>query len=254
MREKQQEWCFRIDQEIKFSDIAFFVTLTYNNDNLIFADDEPCLYKRHLQLHFKRLRKALEPRSLKYYAVGEYGDHGNEVTPYGRPHFHYILFYRGKCDRFKLMNLIKDNWPYGQETRVYPVNGAQGYVTKYILKFDRREHMVPPFSMISHGIGIGYLSDAMIKYHRDNLINYAIKPGGYKVKLPRYYQDKIFTTYQRLLMKKRSDMYRKELEVVKLGNIDLLYQSGINPFQNAITNYQNRLYAAMCLYRNKKKL
>lgn len=248
MRDKQQEWCFRIDQEIKFCDIAYFVTLTYEDENLIWADDEPCLYKRHLQLHFKRLRKQLEPRSIKYYAVGEYGDKRN------RPHFHYILFYRGKCDRFKLLNMIKEDWPYGRETRVYPVQGAQGYVTKYILKFDRRDHVVPPFSMISHGIGIGYLSDSMVNYHRDNLINYALKPGGYKVKLPRYYQDKIFTTYQRLIMKKRSDLYRKELELVKFGNLDLAVAIGLNPFQTMITNYQNRLYASMLLYKNKKKL
>ena len=103
-------------------------------------------------------------------------------------------------------------------------------------------------------IGIGYLSDSMVKYHRDNLINYALKPGGYKVKLPRYYQDKIFTTYQRLNKKKRSDLYRKELELVKFGNLDLAVDIGLNPFQTMITNYQNRLYASMLLYKNKKKL
>lgn len=254
MQAKQQEWCFRIDQEIRFSDIVYFVTLTYESENLIWADDEPCLFKRHLQLHFKRLRKRLESRSIKYYAVGEYGDRWRPETPKGRPHFHYILFYRGKCDRFKLMQYIKELWPYGRETRVYPVLGAQGYVTKYILKFDRRDHLVPPFSMISHGIGVGYLSDKVVRYHQNNLISYALKPGGYKISLPRYYKDKIFNEYQKLVMKKRADIYRRELEIVRLNNIDYAYLQGINPFGGVITNYENRLYSAMSFYRNKKKL
>lgn len=225
-----------------------FVTLTYEDENLIFADDEPCLYKRHLQLHFKKLRKRLEPRSIKYYAVGEYGDKKN------RPHFHYILFYNGSCDRFKLMQMIKDLWEFGSETRVYPVLGAQGYVTKYILKFDRRDHLIPPFSMISHGIGIGYLSDRMISYHQNNLISYAMKPGGYKITLPRYYKDKIFTSYQKLVMKSRSDAYRRDLELVRLQNIDLAYDLGLQPFRDLVTDYELKLYASFNLYRNKKKL
>lgn len=199
-------------------------------------------------MHFKKLRKRLEPRSIKYYAVGEYGDKKN------RPHFHYILFYRGSCDRFKLMQTIKVLWEFGQETRVYPVLGAQGYVTKYILKFDRREHLIPPFSMISHGIGIGYLSDKVISYHRKNLLSYALKPGGYKISLPRYYKDKIFNEYQRLVMKKRADLYRRELEIARFDNFDFAYNIGLTPTSNRYVNYENALYAAMSLYRNKKKL
>lgn len=248
MRDKQQSWCFRIDQEIRFSNVSLFVTLTYDDDHLIWGTNEAIPYKRHLQLHFKQLRKQLEPRSLKYYAVAEFGDHGN------RPHFHYILFYSGNMDRFKLMQLIKSKWPHGIETRVYPVSGAQGYVTKYILKFDQRDHEVPPYSMISHGIGLGYLSPAMIKYHRDNLLSFATKPGGYRISLPRYYKDKIFTQLDKLIMKKRADLYRRDLELKRLANIDFQFDHGLNPFAKQITNYQLRLYNAMKIYKDKKKL
>lgn len=249
MREKQQEWCFRLDQELKVSSISFFVTLTYAQENLIFADDQPCLNKRDLQLHFKRLRKRLEPKTVKYYAVGEYGDRSNP----GRPHYHYLLFYRGKFDRIKLMLLIKESWDLGI-SQVLPVQGAQGYVTKYILKFDRRDHLVKPFSLISHGLGIDYLSRSMIKYHRDNLISYGVKPGGFRINLPRYYKDKIFTSLDRLLIKKRADLYRRELELVKLDSFELKSRFGINPFRELIRNYQERLYNSMNIYKQKKKL
>lgn len=232
---------------MRFCDISYFVTLTYNDDNLIFADDEPCLFKRDLQLHFKKLRKHLEPRSIKYYAVGEYGDRGN------RPHYHYLIFYRGSLDRFRLMNLIKDNWEKGF-SQVLPIHGAQGYVTKYVLKFDERDHIVKPFAMISHGLGIDYLSQGVIKYHKDNLIPYALKPGGYRISLPRFYKVRLFSMFDRLLMKKRSDLYRRELEYKRLDSYEFMIDQGINPFAQHIASYQNKLYQSMKLYRQKKKL
>lgn len=238
---------------MKHCDNSFFVTYTYEDESLIFADDEPCLYKRHLQLYFKQLRKALEPKSIKYYAVGEYGDHGHGVTPKGRPHYHALIFYRGNYDWFKLRILIKELWKHGI-CQVLPVDGAQGYVTKYILKFDKREHLVQPFSLISHGLGIDYLSDSMIKYHHSNMVSYATKPGGYRVSLPRYYKDKIFTQFEKLVLKKRADIYRKQLEIPQ-GLYDWCsLENGRNPFQERIASYQQRLLNSMKLYRNKKKL
>lgn len=232
---------------MKSSLISYFVTLTYEDSNLIFADDEPCLYKRHLQLHFKKLRKKLEPKTIKYYAVGEYGDRSD------RPHYHYLIFYKGSYDRFKLMQFIKESWDFGI-SQVLPINGAQGYVTKYILKFDKREHLVKPFSMVSHGLGIDYLSSSMVKYHRSNLIPFATKPGGYHITLPRYYKDKIFTTYERLLMKKRADMLRRDLECVKLNRFELMIDFGLNPFKLKIHRYEQQLYQAMKVYKEKKKI
>lgn len=234
---------------MRFSSVSLFVTLTYETSNLVFADDEPCLCKSDLQKHFKRLRKRLEPHTVKYYAVGEYGDRS---TP-GRPHYHYLLFYRGQKDRFKLVQLVKDSWQLGM-SMVLPVQGAQGYVTKYILKFDKRDHLVKPFSMISHGLGIDYLSEAILAFHRKGLINFATKPGGFRQKLPRYYMDRIFSEYQRLLIKKRSDMQRRDVELIRLSNYDNLLDIGVNPFKEKVELYRQTLRNSLNHYRNKKKL
>lgn len=238
---------------MRHSSNSFFVTFTYEDSELVYADDEPCVYKRHLQLYFKSLRKKLAPGRIKYYCVGEYGDQKRALTPKGRPHYHALIFYRGDFDWFSLKLLIKELWSYGI-AQVLPVLGAQGYVTKYIMKFDKRDHLVKPFSLMSHGLGIDYLSGSMIKYHRRTLNNFGVKPGGYKVKLPRYYQDKIFNQYEKLVMKKRSDLNRRDLERVNMKQIDIMFAHGLNPFKLKVVGYQDRLSASMKLYRMKHKL
>lgn len=253
MEAKRQEWCFRLDQEKRHSNVSFFVTLTYEDSALTYADDQPCLVKRDVQLFLKQLRKRLEPRSLKYYCVGEYGDQSRDISPLGRPHYHLLMFYRGNLDRFTLHKFIKDFWTFGI-AQVLPILGAQGYVTKYVMKFDKREHLVKPFSLISQGLGKDYLTESMVNFHRQHLTPFAMKPGGYKISLPRYYKDKIFTELDRLILKKRCDLYRKDLELRKLANIDLKMSFGVNPFAESIINYQHRVYQSLKVYREKKKL
>lgn len=58
-----------------------FATLTYSDANL---PTYGSLDYRHLQLFWKRLRKSIG--ELRYYAVGEYGDHTH------RPHYHACIF------------------------------------------------------------------------------------------------------------------------------------------------------------------
>ena len=234
------------------SNISFFVTLTYDDDHLTFADDEACLCKSDMQLFVKRLRKRLEPKTLKYYCVGEYGEQWRPLTPKGRPHYHMLLFYKGDIDRIQLHLLIKELWFYGI-AQVLPVNGAQGYVTKYVLKFDSREHLVKPFSLISQGLGAGYLTPSMIQYHRSNLIPFAIKPGGYHVNLPRYYKNKIFSTYNRLVLKKRADLYRQKLNIKVAAYEDLIVSQG-QSLRYRDDSYKDRLYRSLKIYREKHKL
>lgn len=79
-------WVFRLQQEEKKSESAYFVTLTYNDKFLKGSPDGlMTLCKKDLQDYFKRLRK-LSSRKIKYFAVGEYGTEGD------RPHYHLILF------------------------------------------------------------------------------------------------------------------------------------------------------------------
>lgn len=243
-RAKQQEWCFRLDQEKRYSNISLFVTLTYDDEHILFADDEQCLNKRDAQLYFKRVRKEIEKKSLKYYCVGEYGDHTQ------RPHMHMLLFYSGNLPRSDFVRILENSWPCGF-SYILPMQGATGYVTKYVMKMDSRPHLVPPFSLISQGIGIGYLTSEKLNYHKMNLISYGVKPGGYKVSLPRYYKDKIFTEYEKLCIKKQTDDFRKLKQFKVLQLIDKL---GTSYFRNIDESFAQRVYSAKQKYLQSKKL
>lgn len=90
---KVKEWSARCLAEKKMSDNCYFVTLTYNDENLRYKEVDgvnyPILVKRDCQLFFKRLRKALfgnQKGNLKYFLSGEVG----EKTL--RPHYHAIIY------------------------------------------------------------------------------------------------------------------------------------------------------------------
>ena len=77
------QWSTRMLCESKTHKTSSFITLTYNDSHLPL---NKTLIKRHLQLFFKRLRKAYPNQNIRYYGVGEYGDEGQ------RPHYHACVF------------------------------------------------------------------------------------------------------------------------------------------------------------------
>lgn len=105
-RNRTNGWVFRIMQEDRISDSAYFVTLTYDGDNLPRSyNGLPTLVKSDFQLFMKRLRinlkRAGKQSSLKYYAVGEYG------SKFKRPHYHAVIFNLPDTD------LIESTWGKG---------------------------------------------------------------------------------------------------------------------------------------------
>ena len=98
---KVREWSVRMLHELSSHEDSSFITLTYQNE---FLPENGSLKKTHLQLFFKRLRKAIHPKKIRYYAVGEYGD----ITM--RPHYHIILFGLGL--RVEDKKCVMDAWPY----------------------------------------------------------------------------------------------------------------------------------------------
>lgn len=188
-------------QEDKRSISAQFITLTYDTANVPITDKGfMCLDKRDLQLFFKRLRKAhydpsqvqdpSAPR-IKYYAVGEYGG-----TTY-RPHYHVILFNAR-------IELIQEAWSLGS-VHYGSVSGASvGYCLKYMVKdskipLHKNDDRVKEFALMSKGLGDNYLSEKMIKWHKEDIENrmYVNLTDGQKCSMPRYYKNKIYTNEER---------------------------------------------------------
>lgn len=186
-------WSFRLLQEMKISDSARFITLTYDDKHLVRTrmTDAPTIRKKEVQDFMKRLRKAQDKKypgqkPIKYFAVGEYGGDTE------RPHYHIIMF------NHKL-ELIQTAWNKGH-VHYDPVNEATiGYTLKYISKrskvpygeWDERE---PTFALMSKGLGLSYITPEMITWHKADLLNrmYCNIPDGKKIGMPRYYKKKIY--------------------------------------------------------------
>lgn len=142
-----------------------FLTLTYNEKHLP-KDLSVC--PREISLFMKRLRKTTR-LSLRYFAVGEYGDTN------GLPHYHLALFglpccAYGQTRTFKdpgrhccsQCTLIASIWGKGFAfLGTLTSQSAQytaGYVTKKMTKHSdpRLEGRLPEFARMSLRPGIGY--------------------------------------------------------------------------------------------------
>lgn len=145
-------WSIRAYHESLNHENNCFITLTYDDDHL---PDNRCIDKRHLQLFFKRLRKAVAPNKLRYIACGEYGDATR------RPHYHAIIFGLDFLDARRIMlsntmythPVLEKSWGQGQVS-IDKVNMASicytcGYVLKKINGIDES------FSLMSRRPGIG---------------------------------------------------------------------------------------------------
>lgn len=184
-------WVFRLQQEFKVSKSAHFVTFTYAPEFLPKSKNNfNTLVKSDLQNFFKRLRK-IAGKGVKYYAVGEYG------TNFKRPHYHAIIF---NCTDVNLYSncweLKKNGKPFGSVFIDEFNSNTCGYVAGYIQKprikpLHINDDRIPEFSLMSKGLGLSYLTDEMIDYHKNGEITF-MQSDKRKLPLNRYYKEKIF--------------------------------------------------------------
>ena len=198
---RRREWTCRLLAELRDCYSAYFITLTYDNAHLLFADDTPVLYKRDVQLFFKRVRKLIDKHPsydknkypLKYVCVGEYGSNTE------RPHYHIILYnlpYRQE----ELNDVIHKCWTNGEMFKVGSVTSRSAmYTFKYVLKLqddDDNEYRndFKTFLLASKGVGASWLTKDNISFIKrgkppDEYNLVAIDKNQYA--LPRYYRKKI---------------------------------------------------------------
>lgn len=203
---RRESWVIRLVEEFKNSS-ALFVTLTYSDENLTYSRNFPTLVKRDVQLFFKRFRKA-HKKAIKYYIVGEYG------TRTLRPHYHAIIFGLSASD----YNTLVDNWGLGNIT-VSELNIRRlVYTTKFhINKGSYPTGTVPPFSLMSKGIGLSYV-DKMISYHNNDPGKVYYTLYNFKKPLPRYYKQKLYSRKSLLNVPEFDDkLYQEKNEFERLN-------------------------------------
>lgn len=200
-------------QEEKITRSAYFITFTYDNNNCpISRNGFMELRKKHVQDLLKRVRehhtRAKGYADIRYFAVGEYG--GN----FRRPHYHMLLFNselkliigekHARMVERKVLALdgetpfISPLWQFGHITIGAVSDASVGYTCKYMLKdwkpMHRNDDRQPQFRLMSKGLGLNYLTPAMIQWHKADLVNrlYCNVGEGKKCSMPRYYKQKLF--------------------------------------------------------------
>lgn len=189
-------WSFRLMHEDRQSTSSLFITLTYDTTHVpITKTGFMSVQKRDVQLFLKKLRFAeskIHSNAIKYYLAAEYG------TDSDRPHYHAIIF--NVSDPYA----IERAWGNGSIHYGTVTEASVGYTLKYLDKprripKHRNDDRNPEFGLMSKGLGLGYITQGVKKWHLNDLDNrmYLTIPGGKKISMPRYYKDKIYTPLQR---------------------------------------------------------
>lgn len=174
-------WQHRLEDEKKCYDACCFVTLTY-------AESDGNLHPDDLTKFIKRLRRAIEPVKIRYFACGEYGSKGL------RPHYHIVIFGYDFPDKWEFRKdkkgfimcrspLLEKLWTFGISS-VLPANMTTfGYVTKDMQKLlPVDKDRVQPFIRMSNRPGIGANG-----WNR-SLTDGKLWHDGQSIPLPRYYK------------------------------------------------------------------
>lgn len=228
LQNRRGEWTTRLKIELEDATSAFFLTLTYNEEHLTYGYGAPTLVKSDLQKFLKRLRKSIQPHKIRYYAVGEYG------TCTLRPHYHIILFNLpvDKIDNVRQAWSDKQGQEIGHIDAGSVTGGSIHYVTKYhINKNTSPDGVEPSFCLMSRQPAIGHrYIDKYGVNHRNRVDRaYICERGGEKLRLPRIYKDKLYSSFQRekirLLNEKRLDELNdtEKIEEHYRNNPDLNY-------------------------------
>lgn len=219
--ERSRQWAVRIMHEAQLHSENCFITLTFANEHL------PVDYSvdpRHMQLFFKRLRKALFPKTVRFFLCGEYGELEN------RPHYHIILFnhsftsdrllYRTTQHEHKLYTSpsLSKVWPYGLATLGEVTFNSAVYTARYAMKkisgpkadaHYLREHPLhhfivrtrPEFLLMSRKPGIG--ANWFNKFKSDVYPSDEVIVNGHKSRPPRFYDNQLTEDEQDEIKRRR---------------------------------------------------
>lgn len=221
-------WTFRISEQAKHSKEAWFITLTYDEENIPILSAEGeilrgsdknrsdrmesldvedvvrfinSVKKRQKRTYRDFINTALTPSEaiaepkISYYLVGEYGG------KYGRPHYHLIVFnlWQSIAKELELEKIWKKGRIETESANPRLIHYITGYLhekSDYV-----KDKQVKPFMRCSKGLGEQYVQRAK-KYHKDTL-NPWIWFNGHKIAMPQYLRDKIFTESENEIIKQK---------------------------------------------------
>lgn len=134
LNQDKEELAERIFFESRVSPCSYFLTLTYNEENLPFdpVSGLHCFDKEGVEAYIRRVRDFLRPRgiSLRIFLSCEYGDISQ------RPHYHAIAYLSSFLSLQQAWTMFNDLWRKGIVYLSSVGAGCCRYVAKYCLKDD----------------------------------------------------------------------------------------------------------------------
>lgn len=161
-KKKAEEWALRCEHELSEHDSNCFVTLTYDDDHM---PVDRGLHYSDYQNMMKRLRVYLDRHPeygamvpgydgvISYLVAGEYGREPYYDRPFGRPHFHVIMFGFNFPDRYQWTKsgnhwlyrspVLEELWPYGFSSIG---EDANYFTARYTAKYVHKEMFIQHYS------------------------------------------------------------------------------------------------------------
>lgn len=219
--ERSRQWAVRCKHEAQLHPENCFLTLTYSREHLPI---DYSVHPRVMQLFFKKLRKSIYPKQVRFFLGAEYGDLNL------RPHYHIILFNHDfhdkifyettpRGDQLYTSPALSKLWPYGLSTLGAVTFESAAYTARYSTKkitgpkasdFYLREHpdhhficrVRPEFGLMSRrpGIGKGWLE----KYKSDVYPSDEVIMNEVPSKPPRFYDQQLTEEELHSIQLKRS--------------------------------------------------
>lgn len=201
---KRNEMTYRLNQEQLYSSYSYFLTLTYDQENMPIKMQDNIPYfvfnKKHVQDYLKRCRYYMgemnKDLKFSYFCVSEYGAHTH------RPHYHMLVFVKNdKFLKYKntIFQIMHSNWKHGFSV-VKPTNQANiHYCTKYCLKNleDLPNDCIDPvFSLSSKRPYLGAAAEEKLEFqYGRHVISDRMDPvvfnNGMRNVMPRIYRTKL---------------------------------------------------------------
>ena len=200
-KQKAQQWRVRLMEELKVWKYAYFITLSFAPEELEKLCEKYGLVEcnaaagKAIRNMLERYRK-VHKHSLKHWFITELGHQGTE-----RIHLHGLIFDNEQWNNERVQNL----WKYGNTfTGDYCTEKTINYVIKYMLKIDKDHKDYKSEIFCSPGIGKSFVENkynkACYKYIPGNTNETYTLNNGYKVALPIYYRNKLYTEKERDMM------------------------------------------------------
>ena len=223
---KKREWSLRLQHEVRVSDNATFVTLTYEDKHLPLDENGlNCPSVSDLQYFIKKLRRRYTGSNIRYMINSEYGPETKRV------HYHGIIFNLPKSvysgDIIRRNNTVSFHniefehiWGLGNVEVSEAVPARCNYVCSYFVNKQVEEGYKPNISVMSRGYGIGKLvansNSDRIRYYNEGFMT---NEHGTRVKLPRYYKNLLYTEDERKAMfEQYLEDHRLDLDQVHVIN------------------------------------